>query len=1025
MLDAEHRSADAKPLLLTAVAQSTTADEAAALAAFAQSRTDTAAFEAALQRETELTPDPVEKLQLTYDLVRSYEARNDLAAASQLVEATYRANPRLLGVVRSTVDFDWRSKRAPQAIAVLLEAAHTAQPAYAQRFTAEAADKANQSGDTSQARSLALGLLETDPYNPQYLALAAQSYTAAGDVTGLQQFYRSRLDTLRTASMTPEQRKQRTALLRRGLIPALTAAKDYAGAVDQYIALLSAYPEDESLVRETALYALRYSQQSKLLAFYAQTTQASPRDARFFIALAQTQVLFGDPSAALTAYTHAVALRPERSDLFIAKAAIEDRQQHFAAAIADYTRLYQLSYKDPRWMVAIAQTQARQGHNADAVHALETAFLHGSQTTPHDIFLVAAQLESWNLLAEAQTFAERGAAAAGPDFLAGDPPAVAPEDAATYARILTRTDHTEQVFATLRSALKSAAVSPSSPSTVAAQVKASGLASVTDAQWRAHFVKARQERADTGFNAALLAMGNTIATYATPEQRVAFAAALEAQRASDPATELSSRWIPAAHAAGLGALEANWRVDALNANEPHSARALPAFVQLEQSRLRFAELATALDAYIQAHPRSPMRLQTVRDAVEAFGNADQPLAAIRLLRTLRPAEMDSTDLRDRYLDLLLHHDPSALVGVAASNDHGLADAAAETALTSASRALALAAVHARATHEPPLWSSSYSALAGLYLRDLSPATAEAFNAALQPDLNIGQRLASHPNPQQQATGDLWFYDAARLGEWRLLSPVTAPAADDVLPADLEHAVTPENFLALAQTDSESGRTEPALTEISHALELAPESIDALDAKALLLWKTGRQQEAIAAWRSALELARLHAKSRSPARELLDRIQPDRPTHTAVRSLRSTQARHNRRAAHLPRAQRPFPLQRTPAFRLRRRTQPEHRHRLGSLSLSRRSAARPRPAGPQRRALAVIRLAGDPAPTRVGSAAAASARHGQHRLSPAMACCPGALRTSAARDREPSRSSRSHADPEHAVRRSQIRRLPTG
>ncbi len=44
------------------------------------------------------------------------------------MEALYRENPKILGVVRSTVDFYWRMKMQPQAIAVLLQAAKDAYP---------------------------------------------------------------------------------------------------------------------------------------------------------------------------------------------------------------------------------------------------------------------------------------------------------------------------------------------------------------------------------------------------------------------------------------------------------------------------------------------------------------------------------------------------------------------------------------------------------------------------------------------------------------------------------------------------------------------------------------------------------------------------------------------------------------------------------------------------------------------------------------------------------------------------------
>ena len=865
VLDAQHRNAEEQPPLLAAISRANTADAAAELAAFAQKQSGTGAYEAALEREAGLTPDPVEKLQLTYDLVRAYQARNDLQDAAHLVDATYRANPRLLGVVRFTVDFDWSNKRQKDAIAVLLEAGHAAQPKLMQSFTAEAAFKANASGDTALGRSLATTLLASEPYNPQFLSLAADSYAKANDIAGLQDFYRKRLDAIHTASLSADERKMDTALLRRGLIPALVTGQDYPAALDQYIALLSAFPEDNSLIREAALFALRYQQQDKLRSFYLQTTQSSPHDARFFVALAETDDLFGDPSGALEAYAHAVALRPERSELFIAKASLEERLQRFDAAVADYTRLFQLSYKDPQWMVAAAQAQARQGHTAAAVQALETGYLHGAQTTPHDLFTVAAQLEQWGMLAEAVTFAQRGAKAAGPDLLAGQPPSVTSDDAAVYARVLTRAHRTGEVFSTLHAALAGLDDTPSSLSTVAAQVRSTGLASVTDADWRRHYVQVRQERAQTQFTQAILAMSTAVATYGTPEDRAAYASVLSTQKAAATPDEAAQRWIPAARAADLGELEGSWRSQLLNSAAPGAAREITPYIELQETRLRFAELGATLERFARSHPKSDRHADAVLQAANAYATEGDWAAELHLLRAQRLSDPDNSSLRDTYLNLLAHRDTDALVALSGSPNEALADAAVATALAATPPSVALSAIRARGTVQLPVWTSSYTGLAGLYFGDGSPTIDTAFRQALAPDATIGERLSSHPDTQRQLTGDPWFYDAARYGQWRLLSPASAANAGDMLPADLEGEPTTANYLVLAQTESEAELVAQALADTAHALELSPASVDALDARAVLLWNAGRTEEAIACWRSALAALQA-AEDKGPAPE---------------------------------------------------------------------------------------------------------------------------------------------------------------
>ena len=96
--------------------------------------------------------------------------------------------------------------------------------------------------------------------------------------------------------------------------------KDYPGAVDQYIELINNFPEDEGLVTEAALYALRYQRQQQLVDFYAKTVAQSPRDYRWPMVLAQMQTSLEEYPAAIDSYGKAIAIRPDRVDLRVARA---------------------------------------------------------------------------------------------------------------------------------------------------------------------------------------------------------------------------------------------------------------------------------------------------------------------------------------------------------------------------------------------------------------------------------------------------------------------------------------------------------------------------------------------------------------------------------------------------------------------------------------------------------------------------------------------------------------------------------
>jgi tetratricopeptide (TPR) repeat protein len=221
----------------------------------------------ALERQAALATDPVTRLQLRYALAHLHESRKDFVSAQRNIETLYRENPKILGVVRSTVDFYWRVKLYPQAIAVLLQAGKDAYPELGRQFTFEATRKSTEARQFQQARDLLAQLLKDSPYDSQYLAAVADTYAQAGDQQGLKQFYLDKIALFRNAPLSVEDRKARIATLRRGLIPALTQLIDYAGAVDQYIELINIYPEDEGLANEAALYALRYKRRPQLVDF--------------------------------------------------------------------------------------------------------------------------------------------------------------------------------------------------------------------------------------------------------------------------------------------------------------------------------------------------------------------------------------------------------------------------------------------------------------------------------------------------------------------------------------------------------------------------------------------------------------------------------------------------------------------------------------------------------------------------------------------------------------------------------------
>src|SRR6185312_12916759 len=646
-------------------------------------------------------------------------------------------------------------------------------------------------------------------------------------------------------------------------IPALTRAKDYTGAIDQYIALISAYPEDSALNNEAALYALRYNEKQQYIGFLQTTTKASPRDSRFFIDLAEAQQVFADLPAAIDAYTHAIAIRKDRTDIYTAKATLEETLQRFDDAVADYQRLYQLTYKDPQWMIAIAHVRARQNRATDAADALKTAYLSGTKQAPDDFFHVASQLEQWNFLDDAARFAEQGRAAAGDHFLAADIPGVSNDDASTYARILVRQRHTEPLLATLHTAAADALVSSSSPSIIAAQVQSKVIAAVTDSNWREQAALNHRNLTNAGLSRTLIAAGTTVDKFFTPEERATYAAQLDQQRTGASLQQVEEAWIPAAHAAGLAEKEAAWRKEVMLSASKSIDEQSGAYTGLQSSRLRFTELTQTLEAFLKLHPK--LADSTLSAEASAFRSAGDIASETRVLRTITTRNAGDSTFRTRYLDLLLHHDPAALVTTSGNRNESLADAAANLAMAKAAPAVAFAAVTARGKALPAVWAPATTGLATLFFADTTGKGDTALRTVLASDATIADRLATKPDTSKQLTGELWFYYAGRDGQLRLLAPATRDSAEDLIAADLEYAPGAANYEALAQTYTEAGNAPAALVELDHVLELDPHSADTQDARAVILWNAGRKDEALASWRDALASLRV-IEDRSSAPE---------------------------------------------------------------------------------------------------------------------------------------------------------------
>ena len=854
VLEAQDRPKDVEQLLSSLASRTSSLELLDWMEQTAQQKSLVGVEHAVLEREAAVTTDPVRRLELRYSLVRFYEQRKDLAAAERNIDELYSENPKIMGVVRSTVDFYWRNKQRPHAIEILLEAANSSYPELRTRFQFEAARKETDAGRYPQARTLLGELLKSSPYNDEYLAAMADTYGRSGDDQGLKSFYLSEIDSFKNAQLPQDARNREIATLRRGIIPALTRLKDYSGAVGQYIEIINRYPEDEALVSEAAVYAQKYGEQQELIDFYANTVKQSPRDYHWPMVLARMYTQVEKFPEAIEAYATAIRIRPDRVDLHTARADLLERLMRFNDAADEYKRLFDLNYHDTQWLEKLATIRARQGNAAETVAALQAALLANRPEKPENYFEVARRLESWNMLPQARDYAQKGVDAAGRDLLA-----VTEHHAGAqlYVRILTRSRQQDAAYQRLQTALADADSLASSVKLATKQAEAGGIVTITDQQWREAALAGRRATARSGMSAAMREMGTAVTRYFTPEEKAAFMTALDSKAKNASDGDLSAFFLPVAQSSDLPELETQWLRRllmshySLTAGRGYESR----LIDIETRRMRLDELGGILAEYARTLRLQEGRYAVLEQAARAYhecAEADKELAA---LAQVGPGGGD----QQRLFTLLLQKQPDELIRVI-QRGNSVSDAAAQYVIEHGDEKIARQAIAARGRSLDPVWTESYSALTGLYFDDRSASTELAFLSALG-DANIGDRISKPVDRSQQLAGNIWFYYGSRYGVW--LSSSGAGDPDQYLPAILEQSpASAQGYVTTAAFYADSGNIERAIQDYRHALELAPNRPDVHDLIALLYWKQQKRGEAVAEWNRALQLLDEQVRQRS-------------------------------------------------------------------------------------------------------------------------------------------------------------------
>jgi tetratricopeptide (TPR) repeat protein len=798
VLEAQQRRPDLETLLQARVDMEKSSAELTELQETARRLGFEHIEERASERLAAITNDPVDRMRLTLANARLLESKKDVAGASRVVDTLYRDHPLILGVVRGAVDFHVRNQQPAEAIDILLDAAKRARTDLAAQFTLESARIATEAGQFDRARALLTGLLSADPLSAEYLTAMADTYLRAKDDRGFSDYQLASIRLLKQSQLTPAERIARIAAIRRSLIPALDRMKDTAGAVDQYIEVIDSYPEDEELTKEAAGYAVAHNQAARLVTFYRKTITDAPLDYRWPIVLGRIETVTEDYPAAIADYERGIKARPDRADVLEAKGRLEERLMRFDDAIKSYSRLYELAYRDPQWMIKVAELRARSGQTSEAVSALQIAIIGARTETADTDFAIAERLESWHILPDAAAFADRGAEQAGRDLFKES------NNAVIYARIMARARRTDAILPRL------------------------GADAATDQQ-------------------VTQAAGRIIGETYTPEEKTRLEQSLSSRSAGTSLKKRDATLLPLAQSAGLVDLESRWLRESMDAQ---TALIDTRFVALQSQRGLYGELGRQLEEYAARIPGRRAEASAWIEAAQAYIAEGDVDSQVRVMRKALARNALSDVLLDRYLALMAARQPEELLAIARGNGAAeVRNRAVQFAIAGDRPELAYAAVRGRGTALPAVWTKAYTALAGDYFNDRSPAIDAAFQTALD-TRTIGERLQAPLKPDAVIVGSVWFYYGARYGDY--LASGNNAAAEAWLPASLEAAPgNPGAYIALGDEYAEAGQGAKAITQFERALELDADRGDAHDRIACVLWSEGRRPEAISRWKSAL------------------------------------------------------------------------------------------------------------------------------------------------------------------------------
>ena len=787
-----------------------------------------------LQLQVTRAGTELDRIQLTLDLARFYEAQEQQDRAEAAYRKLYTSMPRSVGIINEMLSYYWRAQKYDKAFAVYDEVIPVANAVYKKQFLLESARRHMERKDYAPALAAARELNTADPMNSEYFQLIAEIYAGQQDFAALSGHYKQGLERIRTSSLPEDQKKTQIASMRRGIIAADVILKDYSAALDQYIEILNRDAENTSLLTEVSEFALKHDVFDRLIDYYTKTAAASPKDHRWPMMLGRLQFTAGQFEPAINNFQSAIAIRPERTDLRRQLAESLQRLGRNEEAVAAYEKLYAMTYKDKSWLDPMAELQFRLGNRAKALELYTLSRPSDESPMTRDFALCEKALQ-WGLAAEAVKYGERA-----------------------------MKDYDEDMSQTLDSY--------GLQQYTEALVRSGASAKALEVLWQT-YDRVKRGQADATFDTEELrsteytlkdaitrAFPEQIRTHLTGDQLQILDAAL-----SQPPLSTNLEWkrdlfLPMVRAAGMAPAEERLlrELNAKNDNESHRYR--DQLRDFYQDRMAYRRCAEFLEEQWRLHPEVDLRDDLIEIArnYKLAGMQDKELVILREYYQFGKSYSIQPEPVERYLALL--YERKAQDELLQAADMGNYTAA-NYFIRERDSALALRAANAMAGAHPPVWAHIQHAMLARDFRSDIAAVQDDYGIAL--DLRpIGEQLDQPPQDSNSVLGDNWFYYGTRYGE-HLWWAGRKESAALYLASDLEGAPTSsERQESLGNFYMNEKDYAKALDHFTLAAQLDPKSPTYQNNIARALYLMGRKDEAFALWKQLISVPN------SPRYELL-------------------------------------------------------------------------------------------------------------------------------------------------------------